>query len=818
MRRVRRLALVILTIALLLVAGVAILGVVAVRRPYPQTDGTLAVAGLQAEVDVLRDEWGIPHIYADNTHDLFFAQGYVHAQDRFWQMDFWRHVSAGRLSEVAGEGLVESDTFIRTMGWNRMARDTLAHYESEEPEMMAILEAYSAGVNAYIDANRGKLSVNHTILGRLYPREIEPWTPLNTVGWGVVMSDDLSGNWSDELARAQLIQALGEERVAELIPLYPENRPVIVPGDAISPTGQTSLPSGVDWSRVNTDVAGALAPGLALGAGEVLGSNNWVIGGEHTDTGMPLLANDPHLGIQMPSIWYEVGLHAPEWNVRGFSFAGVPGVIIGHNERIAWGVTNGTVDTQDLFIERVNPDNPRQYEFMGEWRDMEVFSETIHVSGGEDVTLEVLATHHGPIINPVIDETSDVLAMQWTATEPARLLKSVIMLNQAEGYEDFREALTFWDIPAQNFVYADVDGNIGYQLPGLIPMRRNGNGLLPVPGWTGEYEWEGYVPYEEMPALFNPDNGYIVTANNAVVDEAYPHLLGHVWDNGDRAQRIVNMVEAELVGDGKISVGDIARMQSDSYSMMAADYQPILASLSSPDRQVQDALQRMSEWDLQARRDSVAAALWEITWMHLTQDIFADETGEAMDLYNNFGNDRRILIHRLAGEPEAEWWDNVNTPERETREQILLGAVGKTIGWFEQNIGGEMDDWQWGRIHTATFVSNPLGQSGISLVERLVNRGPYPADGSASTVNANGWSTDNPAAIGGHVSMRMIVDVADWERSLTVHSTGQSGHPYHPHYMDMFEEWQTGRHHPMLWSREAVEPVAEGHLVLQPQP
>lgn len=819
MRRARQIGLGILVLLLLVVVAGSAYGVALVRRPFPQTDGTLTVAGLGDEVHIYRDDFGIPHIYAGTTEDLFFAQGYVHAQDRFWQMEFWRHVSAGRLAEIAGEPLVESDKFIRTMGWNRLAKETLAYYESNEPEMMTVLDAYSAGVNAYIEANRGHLSFNLSVLQLVNkPWEVEPWTPLDTVGWGIVMSDDLSGNWEDELQRGELTAALGEEMANALMPLYPANRPVIVPLEPLTPTTRLEGGATVAWERVNRSIVGEVpATGWALGADEFVGSNNWVIHGDHTDTGMPLLADDPHLSIQMPSIWYEIGLHAPGWDVTGFSFAGVPGVILGHNERIAWGVTNGTVDVQDLFIERVNPDNPRQYEFMGEWRDMTVIEETIRVNGGDPVTLEVLETHHGPIISDLVDGASDVIAFRWTAQEPSRLLKSVLEMNRAQNFDEFRAALRYWDVPAQNFVYADVDGNIGYQLPGLIPVRRAGDGLLPVPGWTGEYEWEGWVPYGDMPTRFNPPEGYIVTANNAVVDENYPYILEQAWDNGDRAQRITDLIEQTLDEQGQISAEDIARIHMDSYSLLAASYQPLLAGLSSDDPDVQAALEQLQGWDGQLRRDSVPAALWELFYYHLAPATLGDELGEMAEDYLGNSSPQRVLFHRLATQPDAAWWDDTTTPATETRDAILLQALAETVAWFNENVGGEMETWQWGKLHTATFVSNPLGQSGVGPLEDFVNRGPFPVDGGSSAVNANGWSWSSPAAVRGHVSMRMIVDLADFERSQAVHSTGQSGHPSHPHYLDMFDLWQNGRYHPMLWGRERVEAEAADHLILQPR-
>ena len=721
MNRIVRIGLIVVGILLVfvVVAGAAL--VVMVRRPFPATDGTLTVSGLQESVEIYRDEYGVPHIYAQNRADLFFAQGYVHAQDRFWQMEFWRHTGQGRLSEIVGEATVDSDKFIRTMGWNRMAAATAAYYEEEQPDYYALLEAYSAGVNAYIEENRNHLSINQTILNLVgEPWPIEPWTPVNTVSWGVVMSDVLSRDMFNEIRRAKLIEAFGEANVTIWHPFYPyEERPVIAPTDELTSElpAETKRPgavTAVNWSRVNFDVIGQPPDPYALGAGPFIGSNSWVVGGEHTASGLPLLANDPHLGIQMPSIWYEIGLHAPDLNVTGFSFAGVPGVVIGHNDRIAWGVTNSGTNVQDLFIEKINPSNPNQYEYMGQWQDMEIISEVIKVNGGEDVTIEVRLTRHGPIINDVAAEQlegrNDVLAVQWTAEEPSRVLQSIVLLNEAQNYDDFRKALRYWDIPSQSTIYADVEGNIAYQLPGLTPIRRDGDGLLPVPGWTGEYEWEGWVPYEELPAVLNPEKGYIVTANHAVVDEDYPHHITWYWDNGNRGQRINEMLTA-AIADGAVTADDLARIQFDSKSLTAVC---LCASAAKPveQRRPDTGGQRAgcAAGDLQERRDSVPAALFEIFFMHLARNVLLDDVGETFFDSVAATNPSTIFFQELADEPGASWWDDTTTPEAETQEMIILQSLADTIGWFEENVGGEMNEWTWGRIHTATFVSTPLGR------------------------------------------------------------------------------------------------------------
>lgn len=821
MNRAARISLIVLGVVGIIIIALAITAVVFVRRPFPQTAGTLTIPTLQNEVQVYRDEYGIPHIYAENEHDLFVAQGYVHAQDRFWQMEFWRHTGMGRISEITGPPGLEFDRFIRTVGWNRLAANNLAYYEAESPETMAVLNAYSEGVNAYIAENGDNFSLNRTILGAVNePWEIEPWQPIHTIAWGLAMAHDLGGNYADELDRANLIATIGEASTDTLLPGYPyANRPVIVPSSSLNledfEANRGSSAQTIDWQNVNTTLVGAIpVGGFALGSGSGIGSNNWVVSGDHTATGLPLLANDMHLSIQMPSIWYEVGLHAPGWDVTGFSFAGVPGVISGHNDQIAWGFTNVGPDVQDLYIEKINPANPLQYEFMDEWRDVEVIEEIIKVNGAEDERLEVHLTHHGPIVSDVVDsDKKDVLALRWTAAETTRVFQAVIGLNQAQNYEDFKDALQYWDVPSQNVVYADVAGNIAYQAPGRVPIRKNGNGLVPVPGWTGEYEWEGWIPYDEMPALFNPEWGYIVTANHAVVDEDYPYLINVDWAAGDRAQRITEMMET-AVSRGDVTLADLATIHFDSKSLLAETYVPLFSGLASDDPTIQAAIERLRGWDLQERRDSVPAALFEIFYMHLVREVLTDDVGPELvtDAHSV------IFFHALANEPDARWWDNQNTAQRETQEDILLQALTQTIAWFAENVGGDMNEWTWGTIHTATFDSDPLGNSDIGLIEAIVNRGPFPVDGGSRIVNAAGWRWSKPAEVRSIASMRSLIDLSDFDRSQAVNPTGQSGHPYHPHYDDMILLWQNGLYHAWPFSRQMVEETAVDHLILQSGP
>jgi penicillin amidase len=808
MRKPSRLLLV--PIILILLVGLVGLGygVVNVRRCWPKVEGTVEVEGLEAEVTVVRDDWGIPHIYASNTHDLFFAQGYVHAQDRFWQMEFWRRIGSGRLSEVLGESALDQDRFIRTVGWHRAAKRDL---EQMDDEVRSVLEDYAAGVNAYISTHRDRLGLEFTVLGLTGTRfEVEPWTPLDSITWGKVMAWDLSGNRRDELLRAHIADRLGASAVDTLVPPYASSYPVIVS----DPPTEASL-------RAVPEIA---AEPLAFGKGGDLGSNNWVIAGERTETGMPLLANDPHLGIQMPSIWYEIGLHCkpvgPEcpYNVVGASFASTPGVIIGHNDRIAWGVTNLGPDVQDLFIERVNPENPDQYLYLGEWRDMEIIREEIQVAGREEPeVVEVRLTHHGPIINDVAGGTEDdwafgwqPLALSWTALQPGTLVKSILLLDQAENWEEFREALSYWDAPSQNIVYADVDGNIGYQAPGRIPVRAAGDGTRPVPGWSGEYEWVDTIPFDALPRAFNPPEGYIVTANNAVVRDDYPYLLTKDWAPGYRAKRICDLIEA----DSALSIADVRDIQADNASVWTEEILTHVRALSSDDPRLTEALQLLRTWDGRSERDSAAAALFEAFRLRLIDATVGDELGP--DLLKKARSEVVNALPHLLADARSPWFDDVSTSESEGREDVLLKALAEAVEEVSDLQGPNMKQWRWGDMHTASFENQSLGQCGIGLVESLYNRGPVPADGTLATVNQGDYDMSEPYRATTIASYRQVIDLGDLTRSISMHTTGQSGHPFHRHYDDMITPWRDVEHHPMLWAREDVEAHAESTLVLTP--
>ena len=807
-------------------------GVVIARSSFPLTDGKIQLSGMDGSADVYRDNMGIPHIYATTLHDLFMAQGYIHAQDRFWQMDFWRHIGSGRLSEMFGDSQLETDSFLRTLGWREIAEQEFASYD---PESVAIMQDYTDGVNAYLADHQGTaISLEYGILKLLTPGyRPEPWTPINTLTWGKAMAWDLRGNMDEEIERAILLKTLTPEQVAELFPPYPTDHPVIVPemGQVANPSSSGGSLPNLDWASIQTKFS--TLDTLLGPTGDGVGSNSWAIAGSRTETGMPILANDPHLNIQMPSIWYQIGMHcrpvsaACQYEVAGFSFPGVPGVIIGHNQNIAWGFTNNAPDVMDLYIEKINPDKPNQYEYNGEWVDMILRTETINVGGKDPVNLTVRSTRHGPIISDVYGDLKDfnvkagvtlpenyAISLRWTALEPSTIFQAIWGFDKAADWSEFRQAASKFNVPAQNLLYADVQGNIGYQMPGDIPIRKSGDGRLPVPGWTDQYEWTGYIPFDQLPYVFNPSKGYIVTANNAVVGEDYPYLITTDWNYGFRANRIVDLITN---APGPIDIVTIQKMQGDNYDPSAATFVPLLKGLSiqsgTPNQAI--ALDLLKNWDYQAAMGSAPAAVFEVFWKNLLADTFNDDLPETNQ---PDGSSRWMEVMRnLAQQPDNSFWDDKRTTDKlETRDDILAKAFTEAVSEIEQLQGNDPAKWNWGDLHTATFANQTLGTSGIAPIEALFNRGPFPTSGGQDLVNSTGWKANIGYSVTWLPSMRMIVDLGNLSNSITVHTTGESGHAYNPHYIDMADMWRNIQYYPMLWDEQEIIATAEAHLQFIP--
>ena len=812
---------------LILVIAVSVFGLWTVRRSFPQTSGQIEIEGLGGDVEVVRDSLGVPHIYAGNSDDLFFAQGFVHAQDRFWQMDFWRHIGKARLSEMFGEDQLDTDRFLRSLGWEGLARQEFANLS---PELSGYLEAYSAGVNAYV-SNRppAAISLEYALLPLLNSGyEIEPWDPTDSLVWAKVMAWDLGGNMRAEIDRVMLSKTLPADRVEQLYPPMPDDKPVIVESEGAQ---AGSLAPDVPGSAIRA-IAGLATIVRAVdettgGGFEGIGSNNWVISGEHTRSGLPILANDTHLAIQMPSIWYENALHCDsgcDFDLIGFTFAGIPGIVIGHNNHHAWGVTNQAADTQDLFIEKVHPDDPSQYEADGEWVDFATREELIVVAGSDDVTHEVKLTRHGPVITGTfldtdsfdgslaVDTSDDyVVSLAWTALEPSTIFEAFIGLGLAESHEEFAAATALWDIAPQNLVYADIEGNIAYHATGRVPVRAGGDGRYPVPGWTQDYDWVGWVESGDKPHLLNPARGFIETANQLVLRPGSVPLIGTDTAHGYRGARIEELILSRDDHD----VANTAAFQMDSFDGGAAIIVPHLLALDFDMPPLREALVGWSSGadSHQAHAQSTGAAYYMAIWRHILANTFSDELPE--DQRPGGGSRWFEVVANLLETPNDPFWDDVTTAPVEDRDDILAASIDDALEELEELFGNATPTW--GEMHIATFENQTFGQSGISPVEWLFNRTAPPlVSGSDSVVNAVGWNTDASYRVDWVPSQRMVIDLADFDRSTFIHTTGQSGHAFHTNYDSMIELWAEGIHGPMPWTRSAVDEVAADVLVLTP--
>jgi penicillin amidase len=836
LRIIARILLGLLALIVVVIVAVVIYVYAAVDDSFPQTSGEISLQGLDGPVDVYRDQYGIPQIYASTEHDLFFAQGYVHAQDRFWQMDFQRHVGSGRLSELISSNGVETDEFLRTMGWERVAKQELENLDEQSRSM---LESYAEGVNAYLADHSGtQLSLEYLFL-KILNGNYQPaaWEPLNSVTWAKAMAWDLRGNMDEEIERAILLKTLSPERIAELFPDYPASAPVILPDFSLTAfNGSATSANPADTSAIATLLnsigqrTAALDTLLNNDPNADLGSNSWVVSGDLSATGVPLMANDPHLGASIPSIWYQIGLHCQpvgpdcSYEAAGVSFVGVPGIVLGHNNRIAWSFTNMGPDVMDLYIIKVNPDDPNQYEMNGEWVDMEVINEDITVAGGENIDLPVRITEFGPIISESYGDLADfdqnsgvdlpedyAIALKWTALEPGKTMQSLFDMNRAQNFKEFRAAASDFVVPSQNLLYADVDGNIGYQTPGYIPIRAAGDGRYPSPGWTDEYVWRGYIPFSELPFAYNPASGFIVTANNAVVDANYPYQIADTWDYGFRAQRILDMING---ASGPLDIAAYQHMQGDDMNLGALPIVSGLAQVNLGDAHLNELRDLLASWDGQQTLDSAPAALFNAFWKQLLADTFRDELPETYWPEAGSGSSWYEVMGNLMDDPQNPWWDDTATDPVEFRNDILIRAFTDAVAELEDKLGKDSSMWAWGDLHTITFEHALM--SNFPVINSLFNRGPFPIAGGNSIVNATSWGGSEDYSMTSGVSKRTIMDLSNWEDSLQIATVGQSGHAYNPHYADIAPLWAAIQYLPMHWDLDAIDAAASDHLELKP--
>jgi penicillin amidase len=859
-------------VVLVVVLGAVVVLVTTITgRGLPQTSGTIRIDGLHAPVSVIRDEAGIIQIRADDPHDLFLAQGFVHAQERMWQMEVWRHISAGRLSELFGEGSLDTDRFIRTLGWRQAAQRDL---DAMPDDVRDGLDWYADGVNAWLDDHGGSLGPSFMIAGLLAGGSYtpEPWTALDSGAWQKVQAWDLGGNMDQEIFRLLADARLGSsDKTDELFPAYDPEAPVITPSGLIGSGGTSAAGTVGDTGRApdpaspgTTGAPIALSPetaaawhdladlggqalalaGLDGATGLVgdhgIGSNNWVVSGAKSATGGALLANDPHLGFSMPSVWIMNGLHCRQvseacpFDVTGVSFPGFPAVVLGHNAHIAWGATNAGPDVQDLFRETIDPEDPTHYVFEGESIPFDVRTETIKVAGGDEVTIDIRSTRHGPILNDVNPrlEGEAPIALRWTSlAEPDGTVTAVFHLNTAEDFEEFRAALEGYGSPSQNFVYADADGNIGYQFPGLVPVRAGApTGDRIRDGASGEEEWTGYIPFEDLPWQYNPESGFIVSANNAAVDADYPYFVADDWDPGYRAQRITDLLTA--APEGSLTPADLRAIEIDTYVLRADKVlPPILASATPTTADGQLLLERLRGWDRTCGVDSTGCAAYVSTEFVLTRAVFEDELGPLAKDYIGSGNSWQALIAALQDDA-SPWWDDTTTPQPDRARDVISDALDRTAVQLRATVG-EPGRWTWGRLHTVNFVEESFGTSGIGPFEWYFNSGPRPVQGADGAIFNNyyqtwrafpdpkdpdyvPWGLDRLFTVSNGPSYRLTIDMSKVDEGRIVITTGNSGNPFDRHYGDLIDDWATGGTAPLPFSWDAIEASAATTLTLTP--
>ncbi|WP_282692956.1 penicillin acylase family protein [Streptomyces sp. CC208A] len=900
----RRARLIVLLLVLALVGAVGFggwWGVGTVRASFPQTTGEVRLDALSGDVEVKRDAHGIPQIYADTETDLFRAQGYVQAQDRFYEMDVRRHLTAGRLSEMFGDSQVDTDAFLRTLGWRQVAQQ---EYDKVlTPETKKYLQAYAEGVNAYLKDRAPKdVSVEYAALTLSHDYTIEPWTPVDSVAWLKAMAWDLRGNMQDEIDRSLLTSRLTPAQIKQLYPEYPyELHQPIVDRGTVDPVTRKFDPKagqeGRDGQSGEDGRSGEGSPGSGASAqlaalsslsdvldgvpsllgpnGNGIGSNSWVVAGNLTTSGKPLLANDPHLAPMLPSLWYQMGLHCRSvsatcrYDVAGYTFSGTPGVIIGHNDSIAWGLTNLGADVTDLYLEKISPEG---YLVDGKVKPFDTREETIKVAGGRDRTITIRSTDHGPLLSDRSSELEKVgqkapvgnsapdrstgygVSLQWTALQPGKSMDAIFAIDRAQNFAQFRAAAKNFEVPSQNLIYADTEGNIGYQSPGKIPRRAKGDGTLPAPGWDSSYRWKGYIPFERLPYEYNPDRGYIVTANQAVISpKQYRDLLTKDWGYGSRSQRINDLIESKTKDGGKISPDDMRTMQTDNRSEIATLLNPLLLKIDISDPHVREAQKLLEGWDYTQEPDSAAAAYFNAVWRNVLKLAFGDklpkevraegdcvnvrpadatgpvdeqnklvrECGERdADSAQPDGGDRWYEVVRpLLKQEKSEWWKTPATrtdPAAETRDQLLARAMKDARWELTAKLGKDVSTWSWGRLHQLTLKNQTLGTAGPGVVQRLLNRGPWNLGGGEAAVDATGWNAAGGYEVVWVPSMRMVVNVGDWDKSRWINLTGASGHAFHDNYTDQTDAWAQGELYDWAYGKAAVDAAAKDTLTLRP--
>jgi penicillin amidase len=760
------------------------------HKGIPDYDGEVTLKGLTEDVVVYRDQYAIPHIYAKNEPDLYRAVGYCMAQDRLFQMDLIRRLTSGRLSEIVGEKAVDVDLRMRSL---RITEKSQNLYQTVDKKLKEYAEAFSDGVNQYIEINNSNLPLEFTVLG-YKPEKWQPAHSFNVIGY---FSFDLSSAWDTEIFFHKVRQKIGEDKLRELLPDIPAEKEVIYPQFAQELT--------------EIDVRESLASVRELieemGLAVFHGSNNWAVSGGKSNTGKPFFANDMHLGLNSPGIWYQMHqVVEGKVNVTGVVAPGQPFVVAGHNDRIAWGFTNVSLDDMDFYLEKINPDNPDEYEFNGQWQKMKVTKEEIKLKDGGVIEKKVRYTHRGPVISEIKKIKDEVISMRWIGNEDSNEVRSLSLLNRAGSWDDFKEAMRTFRSVSQNTLYADVDGNIGLYCAAGIPIRKKGNGISIMPGWTDEYDWQGLVPFEEQPHSFNPDNGLLYSANNKTVANNYPFYISNWFAPEYRFRRITEMLAQKT----EVSINDFREMQADFKSVLVEDLKKDLVNSLSlvnnfNDLEIQ-SFELLKSWNGILNKDEAAPAVFEAFYVKFVENIFKDELGD--DLFKEILPLAYVINHaidQLWKNKTSSWFDDVTTADKEEGfDDMVQKSFRDSVKWLSEKLGSDPSKWEWGKIHRLT-LEHPLGS--VKILDRVFkfNRGPYSVGGSYHTLCPYQYRLYNPFKVVHGASHRHIYSLANWDESLSVIPTGTSGIPASKHYCDQTKLYVNNEYHTDYITRDLIE-------------
>lgn len=759
-------------------------------RPLPTVDGDQRLLGLHDRAEVLRDHYGVPHIFASDDHDMLFLQGYVTAQDRLWQMDTYRRAAEGRLAEIFGEPALDSDIELRTIGLARAAKADLA---VASQHAVQDLQAYADGVNKFLEQHGDALPVEFLILGY----KPEPWSPVDSLAIAKLQLHDAAGNYAQEILRADIAERLGTGALQTLMP---------------DPTTVLTAVDERAWAAVAPDLSADARTNDALdaflpGAGEGLGSNCWVLSGTKTKSGKPLLAGDPHLPVREPSIWYEVAMRNDGVNLIGFSIPGAPGVVIGHNDHIAWSFTYGYADTEDLFVEHADPGDPRRFEYKGSYEPATFVRESIGVKGRSDpVVVDVAITRHGPIISGIVKGEKAQLALRWTALDQTKTIDAVLGINRARSWDEFKTAAADFTGAALSVCYADTDGHIGLLLMGRLPDRP-GDGKMPVPGWTGEYDWRGLLPASANFSVLDPADGLIVNANNRPM--ASPSDAG--WNGEWYVPFRYTYLRGQLDQMRAADVAAMTRLQNDYTSLPVERLRTALVAAQPTTAAGRQALDVARAWNGTLAVDSAGAAIYEDWLSQLARVVFEDKLGSA--LYEEYQHDGRPYdaLHKLVSDTSSPWFSELGDPAVSGRDALAGVALDAAAKDLATRLGSDGTKWRWGDLHTVTFA-HPL--AAVKPLDLLLSIGPVKRAGDGSSPNNGDFDLTKPFAIDTHASERQVVDLGDIDASVSVIPTGQSGQPYSLHWSDQTPLWSAGQTKPMPLSRDRLGKL-EGTLVFR---